>query len=109
MLVLVMQDFKPVGQMLEQKGLVKFSPHYLIWVCQFGSDADECKTQCIKQGAYCCPDPDDDIHEGYSGRDVLLVGGFCGFAAGWKGLLQPPFASSHQGTVQRYVILVLRP
>ena len=63
-----------MGQMLEQKGLVSFSPHYLIWVCQFGSDADECKTQCIKQGAYCCPDPDDDIHEGYSGRDVLLVG-----------------------------------
>jgi hypothetical protein len=67
------QDFKGIAKQLEVGAMVKFTPHYLIWVCQFSSDAEECKTQCIRQGAYCCPDPDDNIYEGYSGRDVLLV------------------------------------
>jgi hypothetical protein len=34
----------------------------------------ECDSQCIRGGAYCCPDPDDNILEGYSGADVLKVG-----------------------------------
>lgn len=67
------QDFKGIAKQLEVGAMVQFTPHYLIWVCQFSSDAEECKTQCIRQGAYCCPDPDDNIYEGYSGRDVLLV------------------------------------
>jgi hypothetical protein len=67
-----------VAKQLESAGLVSFQPHYLIWVCQFGAESEECKTQCIRNGAYCCPDPDDNIAEGYSGADVLLVssGGF---------------------------------
>lgn len=68
------QDFKPVAKQLESAGLVSFQPHYLVWVCQYGADSPECKTQCIRNGAYCCPDPDDNIAEGYSGADVLLVG-----------------------------------
>jgi hypothetical protein len=68
-----LQDFKPVAKQLESAGLVSFQPHYLIWVCQFGAESEECKTQCIRNGAYCCPDPDDNIAEGYSGADVLLV------------------------------------
>jgi hypothetical protein len=58
---------------MESAGLITFKPHYLLWVCQYGAESDECKTQCIRQGAYCCPDPDDNIHEGYSGAEVLLV------------------------------------
>jgi hypothetical protein len=58
---------------MESAGLITFQPHYLLWVCQYGAESDECKTQCIRQGAYCCPDPDDNIHEGYSGAEVLLV------------------------------------
>lgn len=67
------QDFKPVAKQLESAGLVSFQPHYLIWVCQYGAESEECKTQCIRNGAYCCPDPDDNIVEGYSGADVLMV------------------------------------
>lgn len=59
--------------MLETKGLVEYQPRYLMWVCEYGADAEECKAQCIRSGAYCCADPDDNIHEGYSGVDVLLV------------------------------------
>lgn len=69
----MVQDFKPVAKQLESAGLVSFQPHYLIWVCQFGAESEECKTQCIRNGAYCCPDPDDNIVEGYSGADVLMV------------------------------------
>lgn len=68
-----LQDFKGLAKKMESAGLVTFKPHYLLWVCQYGADAEECKMQCIRNGAYCCPDPDDDIHEGYSGKEVLLV------------------------------------
>lgn len=81
-LSLPVQDFKPVAKQLESAGLVSFQPHYLIWVCQFGADSEECKTQCIRNGAYCCPDPDDNIAEGYSGADVLMVSSRQ--AGGWQ-------------------------
>lgn len=68
-----LQDFKPIAKKMESAGLITFQPHYLMWVCEYGADSEECRSQCIRQGAYCCPDPDDDIHEGYSGADVLLV------------------------------------
>jgi hypothetical protein len=61
---------------------VDFHPHYLIWVCQPGSNQEECDSQCIANGAYCCPDPDDDISRGYAGRDVLRVGAFAGGGGG---------------------------
>jgi hypothetical protein len=69
----ISQDFKPIAKKMESAGLITFKPHYLLWVCQYGAESDECKTQCIRQGAYCCPDPDDNIHEGYSGAEVPLV------------------------------------
>lgn len=56
-----------------RQGLVDFQPHYLIWVCQGSNNKEVCDSQCIRGGAYCCPDPDDNIHEGYSGADVLQV------------------------------------
>jgi hypothetical protein len=65
--------FKGAAKALEQRGTVRFEPHYLIWVCQFGADSPECRSQCIRGGAYCCPDPDDDLQRGYSGADVLLM------------------------------------
>eukprot|EP00878_Enallax_costatus_P034447 GHUV01038194.1.p1 GENE.GHUV01038194.1~~GHUV01038194.1.p1 ORF type:complete len:492 (+),score=107.81 GHUV01038194.1:754-2229(+) len=58
---------------METAGLVSFQPRYLMWVCEYGPEAEECKTQCIRNGAYCCADPDDNLHEGYSGADVLLM------------------------------------
>ncbi|WIA30662.1 hypothetical protein OEZ86_000736 [Tetradesmus obliquus] len=67
------KDFKPIAKKMESAGLITFQPHYLLWVCQYGAESDECKTQCIRQGAYCCPDPDDNILEGYSGAEVLLM------------------------------------
>ncbi len=69
--------FKAAGKALMVKGLVSFEPHYLLWTCDGSADSkEECASQCIRGGAYCCPDPDDDIHEGYSGADVLRVRGF---------------------------------
>ncbi|KAI8469825.1 MAG: hypothetical protein J3K34DRAFT_393772 [Monoraphidium minutum] len=63
--------FKAAGKQLQVKGLASFRPHYLIWVCSGStSTKEECETQCIRGGAYCCPDPDDNIHEGYSGADM---------------------------------------
>lgn len=70
-----------------------FHPHYLIWVCQPGSNQEECDSQCIANGAYCCPDPDDDISRGYAGRDVLRVGAFAGGGGGasdWTFVLGRP-------------------
>jgi hypothetical protein len=65
--------FKGAAKALEQQGLATFQPHYLIWVCQYGADSPECRSQCVRGGAYCCPDPDDDLQKGYSGADVLLM------------------------------------
>jgi hypothetical protein len=65
--------FKNAAKALEQNSLVKFEPHYLIWVCQYGADSPECRSQCVRGGAYCCPDPDDDLQKGYTGADVLLM------------------------------------
>jgi hypothetical protein len=52
---------------------MRFRPHYLIWVCAGGDSPEMCDSQCIRDGAYCAPDPDEDIHKGYSGADVLRV------------------------------------
>lgn len=70
---LFIKSFKATGKLLQIKGLVDFQPHYLIWVCQEGSSKAVCDSQCIRGGAYCCPDPDDNIKEGYSGVDVLKM------------------------------------
>lgn len=57
----------------EQKW-VKFTPHYLVWVCPASyHKSDECRSQCIRQGRYCTPDPDGDLAKGYSGADIVQV------------------------------------
>ena len=56
----------------EQQGWTKFTPHYLVWVCPDSyHQSAECKSQCIRQGRYCTPDPDGDIEKGYSGKDIV--------------------------------------
>lgn len=53
---------------------VQFTPHYLVWVCPDSyHKSDECKSQCIRQGRYCTPDPDGDLQKGYSGADIVQV------------------------------------
>ena len=37
--------------------------------------SDECQSQCIHDGRYCTPDPDGDLQAGYSGKDIVQVGG----------------------------------
>jgi hypothetical protein len=67
------RDFAPVAQTLEMGGYTQFTPHYVTWLCppQY-IDSPDCVSQCINNGRYCCPDPDDDFEEGYSGRDVVI-------------------------------------
>eukprot|EP00198_Chlamydomonas_reinhardtii_P011849 XP_001701186.1 vacuolar sorting receptor [Chlamydomonas reinhardtii] len=67
-------DMKDKAQALETAGKVKFSPHYLLWNCPAAFiNTTECQTECIMNGTYCVPDPDDDPTKGYSGRDVLAI------------------------------------
>ena len=58
---------------LEQGGYTQFTPHYVTWLCppEYINDP-ACVSQCINNGRYCCPDPDDDLQHGYSGRDVVI-------------------------------------
>lgn len=65
---------KPFAQALEVAGALKFAPHYLLWSCpdEF-KNTTQCQTECIMNGTYCTPDPDDDPNVGYEGRDVLMV------------------------------------
>ena len=66
------QEFQPVAMEFEQQGWTKFTPHYLVWVCPDSyHQSAECRSQCIRQGRYCTPDPDGDIQKGYSGKDIV--------------------------------------
>lgn len=68
-----MQDFAPVARQLEGN-YTQFAPHYIVWVCpDTYRDSDECNSQCIHKGRYCTPDPDGDLNEGYSGKDIVQV------------------------------------
>lgn len=63
----------PVARELE-KNWTRFTPHYIVWVCPRGyRSLDECQSQCIHKGRYCTPDPDGDLENGYSGKDVVQV------------------------------------
>lgn len=65
-------NFAPVAKDFDGAGWMNFTPHYLIWTCPFFyRDTEECKSQCIRQGRYCAPDPDGSIIEGYSGAQVV--------------------------------------
>mmetsp|Transcript_27740 Transcript_27740/g.78472 ORF Transcript_27740/g.78472 Transcript_27740/m.78472 type:complete len:116 (+) Transcript_27740:1105-1452(+) len=69
------KDFAPLAKSLDEQQVVQFEPHYLIWVCpQQYKQSKQCTSQCIYQGRYCCPDPEDDLDSGYDGREVILVG-----------------------------------
>lgn len=53
---------------------MRFTPHYLVWVCPASyHKSEECRSQCIRQGRYCTPDPDGDLAKGYSGADIVQV------------------------------------
>ncbi|GAB4818464.1 hypothetical protein N2152v2_005510 [Parachlorella kessleri] len=62
----------PVAKEFDQHGWTRFTPHYIVWVCpaSYRSTA-ECRSQCVRQGRYCSPDPDGNLKEGYSGADVV--------------------------------------
>ncbi|KAL3159117.1 hypothetical protein ABBQ32_011113 [Trebouxia sp. C0010 RCD-2024] len=65
------KEFVPVARELE-KNWTRFTPHYIVWVCpRVYRKSEECQSQCIHQGRYCTPDPDGDLQNGYSGRDVV--------------------------------------
>mmetsp|Transcript_39671 Transcript_39671/g.126778 ORF Transcript_39671/g.126778 Transcript_39671/m.126778 type:complete len:558 (+) Transcript_39671:1457-3130(+) len=66
-------EFSPVAQLLEQGGYTEFTPHYITWLCPVEyRDYPECKQQCVNNGRYCCPDPEDDLLAGYEGKDVVI-------------------------------------
>jgi hypothetical protein len=66
------KDFKGAAQLLEQGGYTLFTPHYITWYCpeKFMS-SKQCKSQCINNGRYCAPDPEEDFEKGYDGKDVV--------------------------------------
>jgi hypothetical protein len=66
------KEFAPVAKDFQENKWVQFTPHYLVWVCPDSyHKSDECKSQCIRQGRYCTPDPDGDLDKGYSGADIV--------------------------------------
>tara|TARA_B110000977_G_scaffold108415_1_gene141097 strand:+ start:6886 stop:8667 length:1782 start_codon:yes stop_codon:yes gene_type:complete len=65
-------DFKETAVSLEQQGYTQFTPHYVTWLCPPEAiHEDFCTSQCINNGRYCCPDPDDDFAVGFSGADIV--------------------------------------
>lgn len=67
------KDFAPYGDKLEMGNYSQFTPHYLVWSCPLAYRGNsQCTSQCIHNGRYCAPDPDDDLNKGYQGRDVML-------------------------------------
>ncbi|KAL2612185.1 hypothetical protein R1flu_023877 [Riccia fluitans] len=67
-----MMNFRAVAQMLEKGGYTVFTPHYMVWFCPPRYlDSRECQSQCLNNGRYCSPDPEDDFDSGYEGKDVV--------------------------------------
>uniref|UniRef100_A0A7C8ZZS2 EGF-like calcium-binding domain-containing protein n=1 Tax=Opuntia streptacantha TaxID=393608 RepID=A0A7C8ZZS2_OPUST len=67
------KDFKGHAQILEKGGYTLFTPHYITWYCpKIFLGSSQCKSQCINQGRYCAPDPEQDFTEGYEGKDVVF-------------------------------------
>lgn len=68
-----LRDFKPIAQSLEKGGYTQFTPHFITWECiDDPPTSAECVSQCVNVGRYCAPDPDEDIHAGYSGADIVI-------------------------------------
>ncbi|KAJ1384214.1 PA domain [Sesbania bispinosa] len=67
------KSFKGAAQLLEQKGFTQFTPHYITWFCpEAFLLSKQCKSQCINNGRYCAPDPEQDFNKGYDGKDVVV-------------------------------------
>ncbi|KAL6528561.1 Vacuolar-sorting receptor 2 [Orobanche minor] len=67
------RNFRGAAQILEQKGYTEFTPHYITWYCpEAFIMSQQCKSQCINQGRYCAPDPEQDFSRGYDGKDVVV-------------------------------------
>ena len=67
------KSFKGVVQVLEKKGCTQFTPHYITWYCPEAFIlSKQCKSQCINNGRYCAPDPEQDFSKGYDGKDVVV-------------------------------------
>lgn len=67
------KSFKGAAQLLERGGYTLFTPHYITWYCpEAFITSRQCKSQCINQGRYCAPDPEQDFNEGYDGKDVVV-------------------------------------
>ncbi|RRT57887.1 hypothetical protein B296_00044068 [Ensete ventricosum] len=73
MLMDFLKEFKGVAQLLEKGGYSQFTPHYITWYCpQAFIISKQCKSQCINNGRYCAPDPEQDFSTGYDGKDVVI-------------------------------------
>eukprot|EP00897_Mesotaenium_endlicherianum_P008556 jgi/Mesen1/7729/ME000407S06957 len=67
------KDFKGLAQTMEQGGYTQFRPHYITWYCPNAYiESKQCKSQCINNGRYCAPDPEQDFDVGYDGKDVVV-------------------------------------
>ncbi|KAL9251723.1 Vacuolar-sorting receptor 7-like protein [Drosera capensis] len=67
------KNFKGHAQILEKGGYALFTPHYITWYCPHAFVlSSQCKSQCINNGRYCAPDPEQDFGIGYEGKDVVL-------------------------------------
>ncbi|XP_017701108.1 vacuolar-sorting receptor 6-like isoform X2 [Phoenix dactylifera] len=67
------KSFKGHAQLLEKGGFTQFTPHYITWYCpQAFILSKQCKSQCINNGRYCAPDPEQDFGGGYDGKDVVI-------------------------------------
>ncbi|KAH9300872.1 hypothetical protein KI387_012455, partial [Taxus chinensis] len=68
-----LKNFKGAAQILEKNRYTQFTPHYITWYCpQAFTLRKECKSQCINHGRYCAPDPEQDLSQGYDGKDVVI-------------------------------------
>ncbi|KAK9795904.1 hypothetical protein WJX73_006236 [Symbiochloris irregularis] len=66
------KEFVPVAHELEHGNWTRFTPHFILWICPISDrNTPECSSQCIHQGRYCSPDPDGDLHDGYTGKEVV--------------------------------------
>ncbi|KAG0488950.1 hypothetical protein HPP92_007761 [Vanilla planifolia] len=73
MLMEFIKDFKGAAQLLEKGGYSQFTPHYITWYCPEAFIlSKQCKSQCINNGRYCAPDPEQDFSIGYEGKDVVV-------------------------------------
>lgn len=66
------KQFVPVAKEFDSHNWTVFTPHYIVWICPpLYRTSDECRSQCIRKGRYCSPDPDGNLTAGYSGSDVV--------------------------------------